>query len=244
MPRRKRQQEGGFILSSIKKAIGIRKDYPPKVRAWLERHGDKTIQSLTIIRTPIQSAINEALNAVSFGAWNRLRGSYGFDTFFHLGLVAEYMDGGVLKRAVIEKNAVINISNDFRVQDNSEYKPIPMKGPVTFRQLLDRAQKELGDDFFLYDAFKNNCQVFIRELLSGSGLLTTEADKFLFQDIDKLVRQLPGHTGHVARALTDLGAMADVVVSGRGMGGKKQKKFHIHPAHLDSLVRQVAHELL
>lgn len=93
------KRKGGFLLGALKKAVGVRKDYPPKVRQWLERHGDKLIKTLTIIRTPIQGAINEALNAVSMGAWNRLRGKHGYDTFFHLGLVAEYDDGGVVKRA-------------------------------------------------------------------------------------------------------------------------------------------------
>jgi hypothetical protein len=236
---------GGFLMESLKKAMGVvkgvRKDYPPAVRTWLAKNGDKEIKALSIIRTPIQSAINKALNVVSFGAWDKARASKGYDTFYHLGLVAEYEEGK--KRAVLEKNAVININNSFNVQANSEYQLVPMRGTVTFRQLLDRANKVMGDDFFLYDAFSNNCQVFIKELLAASGLLTSEAQTFLFQDIGELVKELPGHTGKIARALTDIGALADVAMHGQGLQRAKTQRA-IHDRDLQVIVKIVGGALL
>ena len=56
-------------------------------------------------------------------------------------------------------------------------------------------------------------------------MLTPAADVFLKQDIEKVIREQPGHLGHVAHAVTDLGARFDRVVQGGAVA--------MHPVHCE-----------
>jgi len=209
---------GDFLrnpIGRIKDAIqGPRLDYQPSVRRLLAELGHLPILSLTVSRAPIQSFINKALDFVSLGTWDKARHKFGFDKLFHLCLLAD-LPGG--KRVVIEKNEVINISRGYRTMPNAEFMPVPGQNFPQLSQFLDAARRQMGDAaFFSYDPFKNNCQVFIRALLKAHNLYTPELNQFIFQPVDKLVQELPSWTAPVARAVTDLGAMANVALEGRG----------------------------
>ncbi len=117
---------------------------------------------------------------------------------------------------------MINISAGFTVPVDAETLAVPLTGVLTFNDLLGRALAGMGERaFFLYSPFAErgqeqdggNCQLFIYGLLKFSSLLTASASHFLFQDVSKLVAELPWSA---ARAVTDIGAIADVAVQGRG----------------------------
>lgn len=180
--------------------------------------GNFPITSLAIYRTPINSIINKALNIISFGKWEKLKARYGFDRLFHLALVATVNAGGTLKNVIMEKNEVVNVSTSYKTDHQTEIYQIPLNPnqKLTVSQILNNARQKVGDKtFFSYDAFKNNCQFFIKYLLEGVNLYTDGAKNFLFQDLTEIIKGLPSYIGQIANAVTTTGAVVSKL-SGKG----------------------------
>ena len=197
------------IGNAAQEVIKGLKEYPPKVQSFLNTYGDKTISNVTLRRAPIKGMINTMLNFLSFGKWDELRKKYGYDTFYHLSMVFNVANTS----AVLEKNQIINLSTGYNQQPDTEIMNVPSPANRTVRELLENTRKAMGDDnFFKYDAFSNNCQVFLMNVLKANGMLTPAAQTFIVQPIDQLVKELPGYMKPVARALTDVAAVGDIAL--------------------------------
>ena len=200
-------------------------------------YGNIPIKQLFIMRAPIQSMLNNVINFVSLGKWNELKQKYEFDKLFHLSLVAR-LDNG--KNIILEKNEVVNISPEFKNEKDAETLEIPFTGQLTIKDILDTAQKNVGDSkFFLYDPFTNNCQYFIKYLLEGQGLYSEQAKNFLFQDLKQIYEGLPSYVPKVMKGATTMGAIFNKIL---GKGKKKgdivisQKDFIKEHKHLVKLL--------
>lgn len=210
----------------------------PELRI-LDTIGDTPITRIRIRRSPVMPFIEKFFQWITLGQWEKVKQKYGYDKFFHLALILEYKSGGDGQsepetfaftpspdffRFVVEKLELVNIARTTLKQapPNSEYFPIDMKGrQVTMRQMITNCRTLMGDDnFFRYDAFKNNCQFFVRSLLEGVGLLTPEASEFLFQSVVELLKELPFYTSKIARFITDLGGLLAGVIDGYGYTGR------------------------
>jgi hypothetical protein len=73
----------------------------------------------------------------------------------------------------------------------------------------------MGEKFYYYDAFHNNCQDFVGNLLAASGLLGPDIAGFIKQPVDQLVKEI-SITDRIARGITDLGGIVDVGLQGKG----------------------------
>jgi len=210
---------------------GIRNDYPPSARETLAKYGQGQVYSLMIMREPIQSLINNALNAITAGKWNEAKRKYNYDNLFHLSMVASLaMPTGDKVNVKIEKNEVINITTDFKIKaegvssglsqhgsgKNVETMPVPVACCITLQEMMDKAQQSMGSSFFLYDAFKNNCQNFIMGILNANGLNTPEVQGFVLQPLESLLQELPSYTSPFANLITNIAGLADRVLQGRG----------------------------
>jgi len=169
-------------------------------------------------RDPIESAINTALNVISLGSWNSLKQKYGYDTFYHLQLevivrVSDSDDTNA--RFVLQKNEVIDVSPAKPSTDKTEMVEVPMTSGHTMNSLLSNAKQTMGEKFYYYDAFHNNCQDFVGALLSASGLMRPDISGFIKQPVDQLVQEI-SITDRVARGITDLGGIVDVGLQGKG----------------------------
>jgi hypothetical protein len=219
----------GDIFERVKKTVsgainlgtkGIRRGYSPSAKKMLAEYGDAQIVELAVRRDPIQSFINIALNAITLGKWGKAKQDLHYDKLFHLGLVIGVKKNGRRTNLIVEKNEVINIAVAKRPNSDTEFYAVPLRGKqLTFGQFMDNAEKAKGTEFFLYDAFENNCQDFVAGLLKENGLLDENAATFIKQPIDQLVKRLPSFTQTVARKVTDLGAAANVILEGEGLKG-------------------------
>jgi hypothetical protein len=212
------------ILSSgynkLKNIFSVREDFNNVSKRTLQQYGSSKIKSLQIYRTPIINMINKALNIISLGKWDKARKELGYDKFFHLALIATVQSPTGLKNIVIEKNEVVNISTDYKTTKDTEVLNVPYNKDLTLDQFLSKTLDVMGrSNFFRYDAFNNNCQVFIKTLLSTSGLLTPEADKFIFQDLKELSSKIPNWVQPITRGITDFGAIISKL-SGKGQENK------------------------
>ena len=204
---------------------GVRDDYPPSVRRVLAEVGNMPVVAAVIRRDPIKSMLHTALNAITLGSWEKMRQRYAFDKIYHLGLevvVRINPATNQIGRYIIEKNEVINVSPAKAYTKDTETWDVPMTtGSTTINKLLEGAQRIQGAMFFKYDAFTNNCQDFIAAVLTGSGLSSPELLAVVKQPLDDALASLPGYTRKVARAVTDVAALANVALEGRGGVPKK-----------------------
>ena len=231
---------GGFasdIIQKIKKTLSPCICYTKSASKIIEEFGNYEITALQIYRTPLNKMIDFVVNAFTLGYWNNTMKQFGFDRFFHLALVAtiKIKQGNdfISRNIIIEKNEVINVSTSYRTQDNTETYNISLgtlPKRTTIRSLLDRTRKRMGDDrYFLYDAFSNNCQYFVKNILEANNVLTTSAEKFLFQDIRELASALPSLLKKTARTITDI-AGTTAKLTGRGKAKKNYKEI-LFPSH-------------
>jgi len=190
-------------------AEGRRMDYSPPVRQFLKDHERVNVSSLTVSRKPIQNAINKALHLLTGGSWEKSKEQLGYDTLYHLSLI---VNGDI----IIEKNEVIKVAQAPQQTDKDEIMNVPVKGTVSLSQLLHNTRQNMGDaNYFLYDAFNNNCQVFILSILKYNHLLTPDIEKFIDQSAYKLLEKNPSYTQGLAQTVTSLGALADVAKFGK-----------------------------
>ena len=196
----------------------IRKNYPPVIRKFLEQRGGEIIESLTIARTPLETATNLLLQTVTAitmrGDFAKRQKEKQYDKLYHLELMITTTAGTHFS---IEKNEVINIKLDPQTKPNTETMPVSNIPPdLTIMQMLNNAEKRMGKKFFVYNAVTNNCQDFIMALLEGSGIGTPEEKAFIKQDIPYLFKGAKKTIGF-ASLLTSIAAMRNRLIEGAGM---------------------------
>jgi hypothetical protein len=241
-------------VSSIRNVLAgkaPRERLSPSIRRLLGEIGDMPIVALRVRREPIQSALNSALNIISFGAWNSVRQKYQYDKFFHLQLectVQVSNQDNLTRKYILEKNAVIELTVASNPNNDTETIVVPLDVGVTLNSLLEGAKRWLGTDFYKYDPFFSNCQDFVSALLRGSGLGNEEVFKFVKQPIDELIKEVPSWTGKIARALTDAGGIVDTVMYGQGKSkpmpkfAKQLEALGIKPVDYLAMAQKNAHK--
>ena len=81
---------------------------------------------------------------------------------------------------------------------------LQMPGNPTLGEFYDRTLKAVGDhQFFTYNAFAQNCQAFISDLLRSNNALSNDAQNFVMQDAQTVIKQLPFYVSKVAQFTTD-----------------------------------------
>ena len=210
----------GAVSTAFRKAANIigspiRNDFPPKARSILAKYAKAEVDNVIIRREPIVSLINTALNFISLGKWNEMRDKLNYDKLFHLSMVVQVRNPNAY--ILVEKNEVINITDKFKMNsDKMEYLTIPVPKGINFWTFMKRAQEAKGEDFFKYDAFNNNCQIFIDGILSANGVNTPEAQQFVMQNVDTMLDDLPEYVSPFARLTTNIAGLADRVLQGEG----------------------------
>ena len=214
----KDKQQGGSVKDVIDKVIYGKKDYSPKMKAMLQKHGGDRIKLIQIWRTPVQSVFVKALSLLSFGEFQNKMDELGFDKLFHLAMVVKTEKG---INILIEKNEVINTDYKPKKKDNTEVKMISnIPANTTINMLLENANNVMGDKrFFKYNAKTSNCQDFNLALLKGINLNTPQNTEFIKQDTKQLFEGL-NFMRKVANSTTDVGATAQVIMQ----GGKLKKR--------------------
>ncbi len=178
----------------------------------LNIYGDVPIYKMEIYRTPLSNMFIKSINTISLGKFEELMKKYGFDKFFHLALVCTLTNN---KKLIIQKLDVIEVSTNFKTKDNTEVldvKEYIYRGPdeedhLTINEMFSNARAKVPDNlWFGYDGFKNNCQYFIKYILEYSDLYGPEEQKFVFQNISELVKQMPKYVNETMNAVTDAAA--------------------------------------
>lgn len=208
----------------------VRNDYSPQVRSVLQEYGQGQVYHIELRRTPIKAYVNDLMNIISVGKWNQAREKYAFDKVFHLSMIVSLsMPDGEKARLRIEKNEVIDITPNFPAQEEGmEVLEVPVPCCITLQQLLDRAKQRMGEKFFPYHAFTNNCQAFILGILKANDLSSPPIDDFIQQDIRNLVEEMPSYVSPVAGLATSLAGVWNTLYRGRG-GATLRGGYYVFP---------------
>jgi hypothetical protein len=213
-----RVKQTGESIVNVFQGKAPRLDFSPAVRRMIEEYGNRPIVRMFVRRDPIQSALDTALNFISMGSWSSLKDKFGYDKFYHLQLmvIVRVSDSDdVNKPITIQKNEVIDISPTEPTTEKTEMVDIPISQGHTINSILGNAKQIMGENFYYYSAFHNNCQDFVSALLTGSGLMTPSLEAFVKQPVDELVKGIP-ITDRIARGITDLGGVVNVALQGKG----------------------------
>lgn len=209
-------QDGEGIQDIIDRIVTVftgRDKLPPAARKVVEQYGSEPIVSMTIYRDKIKSVpIDALLNVITLGGYKKLMEEYGYDRLFHLYIHIETSSG---KEFNIEKNEVINVEKTLIARGESMTVEIP--SGLTMDTLLQKTRDLMGDSkFFRYNAFNNNCQVFITQILKANGLLKPEYDKFINQKVSELMDRIDpsGRLQSLINATTNAAAVLDILQHG------------------------------
>jgi len=167
-----------------------------RFKQFLKQHGEEKITSLTAVRKPIASAVRLGFDMLTGGAFEAAHKKLGMDNFFHLFLV-------VNGKYRIEKNEVVNYVAYSKASDEEDMS-VPLKGELTIDEMIQKASKGNEKAFWLeYNPLGNNCQAWVSTVLQKNGLMTPALSAFIKQDMEKLLKELPGYTESTAKDITD-----------------------------------------
>lgn len=193
-------KEGGKIAVPLHNRIG----YKPSMREILEQIGDRRIISMMIVRRPLGKALNTIINQIS----------KPHDQLFHLFLIINVQGTG--NYYILEKNEDLNMYHNYKPHplDERMYVETGVRSDLTINKLLENTRNAIGDKaMFDYNAFNNNCQKFVYDVLKSNGLLRQNHTEFIMQNVENLV---PHWAKKVAYFFTSLKNRLNQTVQGEG----------------------------
>jgi len=189
--------------------------YPPNVRNILKKDGTELVKKITIVRTPVESFVQNLMQVISLGKFKQAVKKTGYDDMFHLSLI-------INDKYTLDKQEVVKLVKSNRIPKNAQIVSMDIDKYLTLSQLVDDTKKKMGNDKFSnYSAKSNNCQDFLLNVLTANKLNAGSLDEFIKQDSTKVFKELPKITDKLANVLTDVGAVANKIVEGEGKNVKK-----------------------
>jgi hypothetical protein len=163
------------------------------------------IVDVFVTRSPVQSAIQHIINAVSI--------SQNHDVFFHLGIIIRLANNEIW---LLEKNEEVNLVR-YRGKQYSETRGCPKpRADATLGLFISNGIARFGIERIMhYRATSTNCQQFGVDMLQANGILTPDLQSWIMQDVSSL---LPAWATALTNGVTDLAAHMKYVVEGEGKG--------------------------
>ena len=187
--------------------FGAKRDFSNNIKKILSKYGKEDILAIRLGRRPINDKVETAFNLISLGKWKEGRAKYFYDVLFHLFIIITLKDGTKLS---LEKNSIVTMTiNDSRCSDKDvQCKELNYTAnSITVEDFVTKPLARIGkEDYFVYSPFKQNCQMFVSQVLSTFGLLTPEVKQFVYQDISELVKDLPFYVKLIGKTVTDVDA--------------------------------------
>ncbi|NBU34244.1 hypothetical protein EBZ38_10910 [bacterium] len=195
----------------------------PSSLKWLNENKDFDVVGLTARRAPVNRFIEGFFTLLTQGKWDKAKKDIGYDKMFHLALqLTIRKPDGTTKESKIEKLSQLNFTDDVKPERGLEVMPVPMRGSIKVGDLIGKTEKLMGADFYKYDAFQNNCQMFVMNVLDANGLMTPEVKAFVYQPVDELLKQQPSWIHNFSRTVTNLGSITDRIFQGYGEPRKRK----------------------
>ena len=204
------------------KLFGAKLGFSNKIKKILGKYGNQKIRAIRIGRRPINTMVEKAFNIISLGKWSKLRDQYYYDRLFHLFLILTLDDGTVVS---LEKNSIVNMEENDPRCSMKDVECLEIEYPadsLTLDELVKKPLERIGKEkYFVYQPFDQNCQIFLRDVLTTFGLYSKRVHEFVYQDISSIVSRLPFYVKYVAKAVTDVDALKSKIT---GAGEEPEPK--------------------
>lgn len=177
-----------FILKMLKLSIDDNNilfyQYNKKSKKILDLYGNCKITKMYLVRQPFTKFLCFVLNIFSLYNFDKLIKESQDNCPYHVFIMFEIsLDNGMKKMILLEKNNCINISENFIINNSQEIKQLKIKKHYTINYILNKTQSRLGNEtYFNWHIFKNNCQCFIKEILTTIGKYNKFKKEFIFRD--------------------------------------------------------------
>lgn len=206
----------------------IQNDQTPEyIRAFISKYGDIPISYVSVCRVPITGAIEFLANVITAGNWESQKANRNIDRFFHLFMMIGLSNG---RRIVFEKNQRITLFETYKQFSPTEANCIsspPVPQGLTFRKFVENGIRYAGTyNYFVYDAFSNNCQMFVKTNLVPNRLWTQRIAQFTMQPVENL---LPKWTEKLTKGVTNLAARVEKLTGYRPPKDKVEGDTIEHP---------------
>lgn len=180
---------------------------PKSFRKTLDKYKDATIQKIEINREPLSRVAEGLMSLITLGKWKDIRKNY--DKIYHLYAVL-YTNKGKL---YLEKNQT-PILAEGAPSRGKENETLTIEGDdIPVGEFIEKTIKRLGlATYISYDGFRYNCQHFIKSHLAANGLLSKEADDFVYQNTEELINNTPSFSQRIGQGITDIAGYADRAV--------------------------------
>lgn len=209
-----------FRAKAVGRLLKGRKGTEPtgRFKDFLDKEGDKEIDSIQVGRFPLSKGVNVAMNILSGGKVAKTQKELDYDELYHQYMVVKYKDG---TKRTIQKNAVIEAWEPTKKELDGLVVDIPVNKKLTVKQMMDTASYN-DDTFWAYDAGKNNCQITVKNILQRNELLDgIDTGKIVSNpESQKIVDSIPKPLNKIPLVVTNLASSLDALYYGRGKGKK------------------------
>jgi hypothetical protein len=169
---------------------------PPKFRKLLSEVKDEPVKKLTLWRQPI--SVNSMLKFL------KLNKTY--DDLFHLAI-------NINDEYNLDKQAVLTFE---RGKPKGQTLEIPVSKDISIGEMIEKTKERMSKEAYSSYSIKNNCQQFLLNVLQANDLLTPEAQQFIEQDVEKILKDLPSYSETVANFFTKVQASLNRIIEGEG----------------------------
>jgi len=186
-----------------------KEDFTNSAKKFLYTYGNMPILEIKVVRQPVVSLLNSAINVLSLGAWNRELKKNNIEKLYHLYMLLTLNNNGRQVMVRAEKNHLIEFSSNASTGKGAEVMNIPVRGSITLNSMIGQALRNTSPQaFFRYSGLNDyrNCQDWIMVMLSSSGLMNPTAQNFIKQDLSKVAEKLPSYVSKTMDVITDIPA--------------------------------------
>jgi hypothetical protein len=169
----------------------------------LERHGNELLDTFVVYRAPLDTLTNLTLQLLTAGDWEGIKKRAGVDKLFHTFAI-------INGKYLYEKTAVpvLKEGTESGVSREGADKQIAPVQRMTIRDFVGNAINAMGESYFSYNAFTNNCQDFLMGSLRANGMLVPAVSLFLKQDTQKVIEQTPSLSKYLAEKIVNVAGAA------------------------------------
>jgi hypothetical protein len=214
-------QGGKFKISNVVDFIKGRPSdlYPPKIRKFIETHGEHQIVATSVGRTPLTSTIEKVLNVLTLGNLRKRMAALNIDKLRHLYVILELKGPASLSTRtqatstfMFEKDEVIKVSKytPRKAQEMMELGEPELN--LSVRELFETLLAE-DPTINIYDSIRANCQGFVAHVLKILGLWHGTVIPFVKQDTNQL---LSPFVQKINAAATNAARNINVLIEGAG----------------------------
>jgi hypothetical protein len=204
--------EGGGIKEFVNRVVYGKKDYSASIKKIIDKYGNEEVKEVELHRFVLPTIYTKILSVWTKGETDRRLQEEPKDKLFHISMWVKLGSGTTI---LVEKNTTINMKVNPTKKDKEEVQSVPMPpNGLTFRSMLEKTQKEMGDDkYFSYSAKDNNCGNYIEAVLKTNGMSSKATYDFINQDTKKILEGYPT-LRKITNTLTDIGGAAETLLQG------------------------------